>query len=255
MQTLIGKAVQGDVEAFLELMDRNSLAMYKVARAILNNDDDVADAVQNTILNCFEKIHTLKKHEYFKTWLIRILINECNGILQHGKWDMIIAFPPCTYLTSAGMRHYSLRCNSAEKVAERIREREKAVDFFMAFVGADCDRYAIENPVGYMNTHWRKPDQIIHPYFFGDDAKKRTCLWLNGLPRLEPTDMLPEPQPMYICQGERCRGKKIGWCEGIRGIRGGQKERSRARSKTFPGIARAMAGQWAGRSCSKTEKT
>ena len=89
MQTLIGKAVQGDVEAFLELMDRNSLAMYKVARAILNNDDDVADAIQNTILNCFEKIHTLKKHEYFKTWLIRILINECNGILQHYKKEQL----------------------------------------------------------------------------------------------------------------------------------------------------------------------
>ncbi len=83
MQTLIEKAVQGDVEAFLELMDRNSLAMYKVARAILNNDDDVADAIQNTILNCYEKLHTLKKHKYFKTWLVRILINECNGILQH----------------------------------------------------------------------------------------------------------------------------------------------------------------------------
>lgn len=85
MQTLIEKAVQGDVEAFLELMDKNSLAMYKVARAILNNDDDVADAIQNTIIKCFEKIHTLKKHAYFKTWLIRILINECNGILQHYK--------------------------------------------------------------------------------------------------------------------------------------------------------------------------
>lgn len=83
MQMLIEKAVQGDVEAFLELMDRNSLAMYKVARAILNNDNDVADAIQNTILSCFEKLHTLKKQEYFKTWLIRILINECNGILRH----------------------------------------------------------------------------------------------------------------------------------------------------------------------------
>lgn len=83
MQTMIEKAVLGDVEAFLELMNNNSLAMYKVARAILNNDDNAADAIQNTILICFEKIHTLKKQEYFKTWLIRILINECNRILQH----------------------------------------------------------------------------------------------------------------------------------------------------------------------------
>ena len=136
-----------------------------------------------------------------------------------------------------------------------VKEREKAVAFFMAFAGADCERTAIENPVGYMNTHWRKPDQIIHPYFFGDNAKKRTCLWLKGLPKLEPTNILPEPQPMYVCRGVKCWGKKIGWCEGMRGIKGGQKERAKARSKTFPGIAKAMAEQWAGEICSKTEKT
>ncbi len=163
-----------------------------------------------------------------------------------GKWDMIIAFPPCTYLTSAGTRHYSLKCNPPEKVRERELEREKAKEFFMAFANPDCERIAIENPVGYMNTHWRKPNQIIHPYFFGDNAKKRTCLWLKGLPDLQPTNILEEPQPMYICQGEKCKGKKIGWCEGMRGIKGGQKERAKARSKTFPGIAKAMAEQWGG---------
>lgn len=161
-----------------------------------------------------------------------------------GKWDMIIAFPPCTYLTSAGARHYSLKCNSAQKVTERIKKREIAAKFFMTLAFADCERIAIENPVGYMNTQWRKPDQIIHPYYFGDNAKKRTCLWLKKLPKLKPTNMLPEPDPVYICQGSKCRGKKIGWCEGIRGVKGGQKERSKARSKTFPGIAEAMADQW-----------
>lgn len=85
MQTLIEKAVWGDVEAFLELMDRNSLAMYKVAHAILNNDDDAADAIQSTVLSCFEKIDTLQKPQYFKTWLIRILINNCNRILRQYK--------------------------------------------------------------------------------------------------------------------------------------------------------------------------
>lgn len=165
-----------------------------------------------------------------------------------GKWDMIIAFPPCTYLTSAGTRHYSLKCNSAEKVTERIKERDKAAEFFLMFANADCEKIAIENPVGYMNTNWRKPNQIIHPYYFGDNAKKRTCLWIKGLPELEPTNMLPEPQPMYVCQGEKCKGKKIGWCEGMRGIKGGQKERAKARSKTFPGIAKAMAEQWGGKS-------
>lgn len=160
------------------------------------------------------------------------------------KWDMIIAFPPCTYLTSAGTRHYSLKCNSFEKVEERKKERKKAVQFFMEFVNADCDCIAIENPVGYMNTHFRKPNQIIHPYYFGDPYVKRTCLWLKNLPELQATDLLPKPKPMYICKGEKCNGKKIGWCEGIKGTTGGQKGRAKARSKTFPGIARAMAEQW-----------
>ncbi len=163
-----------------------------------------------------------------------------------GKWDMIIAHPPCTYLTTCGNRAYSLKFNSAEKVIERYIKRDEAVKFFVSIANADCERIAIENPVGYMNTHWRKPDQIIHPYFFGDKAKKRTCLWFKGLPDLQPTNMLEEPQPMYICQGEKRKGKKIGWCEGMRGIKGGQKERAKARSKTFPGIAKAMAEQWGG---------
>ena len=162
------------------------------------------------------------------------------------KWDLIIAHPPCTYLTSAGTRHYSLKCNPKEKVEARIKEREKAIEFFMMFANARCDKIAIENPVGYMNTHYKKPNQIIHPYYFGDNAKKRTCLWLKGLPELKPTNMLSEPEPMYVCQGEKCKGKKIGWCEGMRNIKVGQKERAKARSKTFPGIARAMANQWCG---------
>ena len=163
-----------------------------------------------------------------------------------GKWDMLIAFPPCTYLTVAGNRHYSLRINPVEKVRVREVEREKAVDFFMMFANADCERIAIENPVGYMNTNYRKPDQIIHPYYFGDAVQKRTCLWLKGLPKLEPTNMLPKPEPLYICEGEKSKGKAIGWCEGIKGTVGGQKGRAAARSKTFPGIAKAMAEQWAG---------
>ena len=162
------------------------------------------------------------------------------------KWDMIIAFPPCTYLTHAGTRHFSLKINPVEKVRARERERQAAAEFFMMFANADCDKIAIENPVGYMNSAWRKPDQIIHPYYSGDNAQKRTCLWLKGLPKLEPTDMLPKPEPMYICEGEKCKGKAIGWCEGMRNIKGGQKERAKARSKTFPGIAKAMAEQWGG---------
>lgn len=167
--------------------------------------------------------------------------------LLQEKWDMIIAFPPCTYLTNAGTRHFSRRINSEEKVLAREKLREEAFEFFMLFANANCEKIAIENPVGYANRMFRKPDQIIHPYYFGDNAKKRTCLWLKGLPKLVPTDMLPEPEPEYICQGELSKGKKIGWCEGIKGTTGGQKGRAMARSKTFPGIAKAIASQWGGK--------
>lgn len=170
-----------------------------------------------------------------------------------GKWDMLIAFPPCTYLTNAGTRHYSLKCNPIWKVEERKKERKKAYDFFMEFVKADCEKIAIENPVGYMNANYRKPDQIIHPYYFAKNDKdkenyfqKRTCLWLKNLNKLERTSILEKPKPLYICNGEKCKGKAIGWCEGIRGISGGKEGRAKARSKTFPGIAKAMAEQWAG---------
>lgn len=171
------------------------------------------------------------------------LENGMNGVIN-SKWDIIIAFPPCTYLTNAGTRHYSRRVNPEWKVLEREAKRQEAFEFFMEFANADCEKIAIENPVGWANSHYRKPDQTIHPYYFGDNAKKRTCLWLKGLSKLEPTNMLPEPEPMYICQGELSKGKKIGWCEGIKGTSGGQKGRAAARSKTFPGIAKAMAEQW-----------
>lgn len=188
---------------------------------------------------------------HIKDDVLPLLNGHCSfktadGILHtiQTKWDAIIAFPPCTFLTSAGTRHYSLKCNSLEKVEERKKERKKAVRFFMEFVNADCDHIAIENPVGYMNTHYKKPNQIIHPYYFGDPYVKRTCLWLKNLPELLPSNILPKPEPMYIRKGEKCNGKKIGWCEGIKGTTGGQKGRAKARSKTFPGIARAMAEQW-----------
>ena len=85
MIQLVKRSIAGDADAFLELMEKNSLAMYKVARGILDNDEDAADAMQDTILTCFEKIHTLKNPEYFKTWMIRILINKCKDILRLGR--------------------------------------------------------------------------------------------------------------------------------------------------------------------------
>jgi site-specific DNA-cytosine methylase len=176
----------------------------------------------------------------------------CDGTAHQidGKWDMIIAHPPCTYLSNAGTRHFSLRVSEPQNVVNRWEKRAKAAVFFMCFILADCDKICVENPVGFMNTAYKKASQIIHPYMFATDENdienyvtKRTCLWLKGLKTLDTND-LKAPQPKYICQGEKCKGKKIGWCEGIKGTTGGQVGRAKARSKTFSGIANAMAEQW-----------
>lgn len=167
------------------------------------------------------------------------------------EWDLIIAHPPCTYLTSAGTRHFSLKCNPEQKVREREKKREDAFQFFLEFTKTNCKKVVIENPVGYVNTHWKKSTQIIHPYYFANSNKdeenyvqKRTCLWIKGLPELQRTNNLEKPEPKYICQGEKCKGKAIGWCEGIKGTHGGQEGRAKARSKTFSGIAKAIAEQY-----------
>lgn len=143
------------------------------------------------------------------------------------SWDMIIAFPPCTYLSFAGNRYLNQ--------PGRLEKRLAAAEFFMKFVNAPCEHIAIENPVGYMNSVYRRPDQIIHPYYFGDPFMKRTCLWLKNLPQLYPTDLLKRPEPMYV----QSNGKKRYWVDTV-----SSSDRQSIRSKTFPGIAAAMAFQW-----------
>ena len=105
-----------------------------------------------------------------------------DGITHYieGKWDMIIAFPPCTFLTVTGNRWFNVE-KYGEKAIQRMKDREQAIDFFMQFVNAHCERIAIENPIGGMSTRYRKPDQIIQPYEYGHHARKATCLWLKNL--------------------------------------------------------------------------
>ena len=180
------------------------------------------------------------------------VFNTMDGVLHTvDRWDLIIAHPPCTYLSNVATRQFSLKCCPADKVVARWEERARSAVFFMYFALADCDRICIENPVGFMNSAYRKADQIIHPYYFAESKSdeenyhlKRTCLWLKNLEPLHRNNDLPKPPPMYICEGEKSKGKAIGWCEGMRNIKGGQPERAKARSKTFPGIAKAMAEQW-----------
>lgn len=150
------------------------------------------------------------------------------------KWDLIIAFPPCTYLTVTGNRWFNVE-NYGEKALERIQLREEAKVFFMSFVNADCDKIAIENPIGVMNTNYRKPDQIVQPYFFGDPFEKRTCLWLKNLPLLIPTNIVEPPARQQLKSGKSMPE----WYSNAP-----KAERAKIRSKTFPGFAKAMAEQW-----------
>ena len=161
-----------------------------------------------------------------------------------GKWDLLIAHPPCTYLSNVAGTHFSLRYTSAEKVIARWRDRACATVFFMQFLTANADRIAIENPVGFMNSAFRSADQTIHPYMFAastDDTEqyvtKATCLWLVNLPKLK-TNGLPKPDNEKLF-GKRPSGKNRTWEDTY-------SRSGKVRSKTFPGIAAAMAEQWGG---------
>lgn len=171
---------------------------------------------------------------YLKTLGIITMDGKVHSI---EKWDLIIAHPPCTYLTTTGNRWFNVE-KYGEKAIQRAKDREEAVNFFMALANADCDKICIENPVGIMSTRWRKPDQIIQPYQFGDPFEKRTCLWLKGLPNLVPTNVV-EPPPRTEFKSGRTMAA---WYADA--ISMPKEERAKFRSKTFPGLAAAMAEQW-----------
>lgn len=174
-------------------------------------------------------------------------IQECSGghpewhilgdalkVMQGGQWDLIIAHPPCTYLSNAGARHLY---KGGKLNIERYEQGMKAKEFFMAFYNADCDRICVENPIPSKVYGLPKYTQIIQPYMFGHPYTKRTCLWLKGLPKLKPTN---EVEPIAT------------WCpSGSYSHKHGEQhkgmfttDRAKNRSKTFEGIANAMAEQW-----------
>jgi hypothetical protein len=162
------------------------------------------------------------------------------GVSMHhifGKWDLIIAHPPCTYLCMSGQKHCNVEVYG-EKARERIKERDKAIEFFMQFVNADCDKIAIENPVGIMTRNYRKADQYIQPLQFGHPTSKKTGLWLKGLPKLKPTNIVE--QEFHISGTGRKWDKWFWESSLIHPL----SERSKFRSRTFEGIAKAMAEQW-----------
>jgi hypothetical protein len=167
--------------------------------------------------------------------VFRTMDGEAHAI--KGKWDLIIAHPPCTFLTVTGNRWFNVE-RYGEKAVQRMKDREDAIKFFMAFANADCDKVVIENPVGVISTYWRKPDQIIQPYMFGDSAEKKTCLWLKGVAPLQPTNEVEPPERVKFESGKSMPK----WYADAWHLP--KEERSRLRSQTFPGIAKAMAEQW-----------
>lgn len=153
------------------------------------------------------------------------------------KWDLIIAHPPCTYLTNTGNSWFNVE-KYGNKAVKRKEEREKAIEFFMCFVNANVDKIAIENPIGIISTRYRKPDQIVHPYYFGDPERKSTCLWLKNLKPLKATNIV-EPN---IIKYKSSNKTDSAWH--MVTMKLPSDERRIMRSKTFPGIAKAMAEQW-----------
>lgn len=165
------------------------------------------------------------------------IVDDVLNIINDG-WDMMIAFPPCTHLAVSGAKHFKQKIEDGRQ--------QEGIDFFMQLVNAPIDQIGTENPVGIMSTLYRKPDQIIHPYYFGDEAQKTTCLWLKNLPPLyhnaEPN--LFDQEITHVGKGEMKEGnRKDGGTYRMPKWFSDNKS-SNIRSKTFQGIADAMANQW-----------
>lgn len=179
--------------------------------------------------------------------VIPLLNGLCKFVTEDGKvhfidskWDMILAFPPCTHLAVSGARHFEVKRKDGRQL--------EAIKFFKAMLEADCDKIAVENPVNiiggdYIKTYFPEFSNLpsctqrIQPYEYGDKSKKTTCLWLKGLPKLTPTDIVEPELVQYVC-----KNGKIATFSKDYGSGGG--ENGKRRSKTYPGIAKAMATQW-----------
>ncbi len=171
MIQLVKKAMKSDTDAFLELMEKNSLAMYKVARGILRNDEDVADAIQDTILTCFEKLHTLQKPEYFKTWMIRILINECNAILQHYRsLNMAEDFPDIPRYDQS-MAEFEFK-----EMLDQVDEKYRIILVLHYVQGFKISEIAeiLDLKENTVKTRLKRARGQIKTAYFGEDTEAKT---------------------------------------------------------------------------------
>lgn len=184
------------------------------------------------------------------------VIEENGGTLQNGNvvndgldWELMIAHPPCTFLAVSGARWYYHPDDSGMPTSERrphprfpnrAKDREEAVEFFIKLCEAPIDKIAVENPVGIISTRYRKPNQTVHPWMFGDEASKATCLWLKNLPLLEPTNIVGKGERVTLKSGKSLPK----WYSDALTNSKTAAERRTLRSKTFKGMAQAMALQW-----------
>jgi len=162
-------------------------------------------------------------------------------VIEQG-WDMMIAHPPCTYLAVSGARW--LYNKDGSKNEERWRNQAEALDFVQRLMDAPIDKIAIENPVSVISSHIRKPDQIVHPWMFGDKASKSTCLWLKNLPKLEPTDIVEKGEFIEFISKKGIKKRQPKWYFDALKEAKTPAERRTLRSKTFKGMAQAIAKQW-----------
>lgn len=191
---------------------------------------------------------------HFKEDIFNI-INNKGGQTQSGaniivdRWDLMIAHPPCTYLAVSGARWFyhpedkNLPVEKRRphpKFPNRKQEREEAIAFFIKLMEAPIKRIAIENPIGIISTRYRKPDQIVQPYMFGDEAEKTTCLWLKNLPHLMPTKVVDKGERVVLSSGKSLPK----WYSDSFNTKISTEMRRTLRSKTFQGFAEAIANQW-----------
>ena len=171
------------------------------------------------------------------------------GVMGREHWDIMIAHPPCTFLASSGVQWLSHPDDQDlpfeerrphPKYPERRQNMLDSIDFVLALANAPIDKIAIENPIGLLSSRWRKPDQIIHPWQFGDDATKSTCLWLKNLPLLKPTKIAGKGEKVVYKSGK----SHPKWYADAMAQAKTKEERQLLRSKTFPGIADAIVTQW-----------
>lgn len=155
---------------------------------------------------------------------------------MEGRWDLIIAFPPCTYMSNAGACRMFPKKGQIDP--ERFEKAMQAKEFFMNFYNADCEKVSIENPVPLSIVGLPEKTQVIQPYQFGHPYTKKTYLWLKGLPELTPTEVV-KPIGPYVCGNSEIWKKQA-----TKGVVYGKEKSAKHRSKTFPGIAKAMAEQW-----------